>query len=243
MNGFRYLYLPLFILLTTPVAGQSVENDVSTWSWIKNKASEMTATTAEKSETVIRKTKKGSLTALAYLNKNYGIAKDGTVVWTKETYNQFNSDHPEVAANIQSFAAYTSETGQFAYEKTKDGALVAYEVSSDGVKTAVSWTDEKIEKLPEVTACGIAEYDVLGGIAIGTLGTALAAGTTTATTTSAVVFVAPTMFGWMTVGTAATTTIVSTPVIAIGVTAAAVAGATLYATAKGLCYAQNKETD
>ena len=41
---------------------------------------------------------------------------------------------------------------------------------------------KKISKVPEITACDIANYDFAGGVAVGTLTTAMAAGTTTTTT-------------------------------------------------------------
>lgn len=241
MISLRYSVLTFFLFLAVPAVSSPAEDDKPVWSWIKNKAEEIKDATTEKSYNVLDKTKANASITMSYLNEQYGIAKDGTAVWTKEKYDKFGNDYPDIAANMQSFISYTSEKGTFALEKTKDGATVAYQVSSDGMKTAASWSKEKVEELPEVTACGISEYDLFGGVAIGTLATALAAGTSTAATTTTVVYVTPTIFGWMTAATATATSVVSTPVVAVGVTATAVAGATLYATAKGVCWHQNNQ--
>jgi len=53
--------------------------------------------------------------------------------------------------------------------------------------------------------------------------------------------VAPSIFGWVPIAATTATSIVSTPAVALGVTATAIAGATVYATSKGLCYLQNKD--
>ena len=242
MISLRYSFLSFFLFLAAPAFSQPAEDDRPVWSWIKNKAEEIKGITTEKSHSVLDKTKTNASITMSYLSARYEVAKDGTAIWTKEKYDQFSSDYPDIAANMHSFSSYTSQKGKFALEKTKDGATVAYQVSSDGIKTAASWSKEKIEELPQITACGISEYDLLGGVAIGTLATALTAGTSTAATTTTVVYLTPTIFGWMTAATATATSVVSTPVVAVGVTATAVAGATLYATAKGVCWHQNSQS-
>ena len=202
----------------------------SFWSWVKDKANEISSTATEKASD-----------ASSYISKSYYEAVDGSVAWTKETYNDFSTDYPEIATNIESFASSTSEYSNYAYEKTKDGALVAYEVTADGTKTAVDWTSEKISKVPEITACDIAEYDFTGGVAIGTLTTALAAGTTTSTTYTTVMAIVPTIFGPALLPVFTSVSAIAVPAIATGVTATALVGATLYATSKGVCYYQSEK--
>ena len=146
----------LYIASTSAVSAEA-ENP-SFWSWVKDKANEISSTATEKASD-----------ASSYISKSYYEAVDGSVAWTKETYNDFSTDYPEIATNIESFASSTSEYSNYAYEKTKDGALVAYEVTADGTKTAVDWTSKKISKVPEITACDIANYDFAGGVAVGTL--------------------------------------------------------------------------
>jgi hypothetical protein len=218
------LCIMLYIGSTSAVFAEA-ENP-SFWSWVKDKATEISSTATEKASD-----------ASSYISKSYYEAVDGSVAWTKETYNDFSTDYPEIATNIESFASSTSEYSNYAYEKTKDGALVAYEVTADGTKTAVDWTSEKISKVPEITACDIANYDFAGGVAVGTLTTAMAAGTTTTTTSATLLAVTPSAF----VPVFTSISVVAVPAIAIGVTATALAGATVYATSKGVCYYQSKK--
>ena len=213
-------------------AASAETENLSFWSWVKDKANEISSTATEKASD-----------ASSYISKSYYEAVDGSVAWTKETYNDFSTDYPEIATNIESFASSTSEYSNYAYEKTKDGALVAYEVTADGTKTAVDWTSEKISKVPEITACDIADYDFLGGAAIGTLGTSLTAASGTSLTATSIAAYTPTILGPMLAGTVQTLTIVAVPAIAVGVTATALAGATVYATSKGVCYYQSKTGD
>ena len=225
------LCIMLYIASTSAVSAEA-ENP-SFWSWVKDKANEISSTATEKASD-----------ASSYISKSYYEAVDGSVAWTKETYNDFSTDYPEIATNIESFASSTSEYSNYAYEKTKDGALVAYEVTADGAKTAVEWTSEKVSKVPEITACDIADYDFAGGVAVGTLGTALTASSGTAATTTTIAAYTPTIFGPMLIGTMATASAVAIPAIATGVTATALVGATVYATSKGVCYFQSKtDTD
>ena len=224
------LCIMLYIGSTSAVFAEA-ENP-SFWSWVKDKANEISSTATEKASD-----------ASSYISKSYYEAVDGSVAWTKETYNDFSTDYPEIATNIESFASSTSEYSNYAYEKTKDGALVAYEVTADGTKTAVDWTSEKISKVPEITACDIADYDFLGGAAIGTLGTSLTAASGTSLTATSIAAYTPTILGPMLAGTVQTLTIVAVPAIAVGVTATALAGATVYATSKGVCYYRSKTGD
>ena len=120
----------LYIASTSAVSAEA-ENP-SFWSWVKDKANEISSTATEKASD-----------ASSYISKSYYEAVNGSVAWTKETYNDFSTDYPEIATNIESFALSTSEYSNYAYEKTKDGALVAYEVTADGTKTAVDWTSKK----------------------------------------------------------------------------------------------------
>ena len=210
-------------------ASAETENP-SFWSWVKDKANEISSTATEKASD-----------ASNYISKSYYKAVDGSVAWTKETYNDFSTDYPEIATNIESFASSTSEFSNYAYEKTKDGALVAYEVTADGTKTAVNWTSEKVSKVPEITACDIADYDFAGGVAVGTLGTALTASSGVAVTGTTIAAYTPTILGPMLAGTMTTVSAVAVPAIATGVTATALVGATVYATSKGVCYFQSEK--
>ena len=90
-------------------------------------------------------------------------------------------------------------------------------------------------------ACDIAGYDFLGGAAIGTLGTALAAGVSTTTTVVEVWAITSTLFS-TSASLLSSISVVAVPAIAVGVTATALVGATVYATSKGICYYQ-KNTD
>ena len=164
----KKISLCIMLYIGSISAASAETENPSFWSWVKDKANEISSTATEKASD-----------ASSYISKSYYEAVDGSVAWTKETYNDFSTDYPEIATNIESFASSTSEYSNYAYEKTKDGALVAYEVTADGTKTAVDWTSEKISKVPEITACDIANYDFAGGVAVGTLTTAMAAGTTT----------------------------------------------------------------
>ena len=188
-------------------------------------------------------TKEGAASAASYVGDSFIIATNVAANWTDEQYKEFSSNHPEIAANIDGFGAYVADNNEVLIEKTKDGALVAYEVVSDGTKTAIDWSSDRLDQVQQITACDIADYDMLGGVALGTLGTSMIAGASTATT--ATVFVTtlavPTSSGLLALGSGITgvvVNVVSAPAVATGVTVAAVAGATVYATAKGLCYFQ-----
>jgi len=61
----------------------------SFWLWAKDKANEITSTAKEKASD-----------ASSYISKSYYEAVDGSVAWTKETYNDFSTDYPEIATNI-----------------------------------------------------------------------------------------------------------------------------------------------
>ena len=228
----KKISLCIMLYIGSISAASAETENPSFWSWVKDKANEISSTATEKASD-----------ASSYISKSYYEAVDGSVAWTKETYNDFSTDYPEIATNIESFASSTSEYSNYAYEKTKDGALVAYEVTADGTKTAVDWTSEKISKVPEITACDIADYDFLGGAAIGTLGTSLTAASGTSLTATSIAAYTPTILGPMLAGTVQTLTIVAVPAIAVGVTATALAGATVYATSKGVCYYQSKTGD
>ena len=144
----KKISLCIMLYIGSISAASAETENPSFWSWVKDKANEISSTATEKASD-----------ASSYISKSYYEAVDGSVAWTKETYNDFSTDYPEIATNIESFASSTSEYSNYAYEKTKDGALVAYEVTADGTKTAVDWTSEKISKVPEITACDIADYD------------------------------------------------------------------------------------
>ena len=239
MNIIKLSYLIILIAIASPAISQSEEKSESVWSWIKKKSSEMTDSAVETGGAIIDKTKQGTSSTTNYIGKSYSKAKDGSIAWTKETYNDFSNDYPDISEKIDSFALSTAEAGELVFKKTKDGSLVAYETAADGSKTAVSWTQDKLSKVTEITACDIADYDFLGGAAIGTLGTAITAGASTTTATVATVAVAPTIFGWVPMGViGVVTSVVAVPAVAVGVTATALAGATVYATSKGICYYQ-----
>jgi len=228
----KKISLCIMLYIGSISAASAETENLSFWSWVKDKANEISSTATEKASD-----------ASSYISKSYYEAVDGSVAWTKETYNDFSTDYPEIATNIESFASSTSEYSNYAYEKTKDGALVAYEVTADGTKTAVDWTSEKISKVPEIKACDIAEYDFTGGVAVGTVTTAIAAGTTTTTTYTTVLAVLPTVFGPALVPVLTPISAIAVPAIATGVTVTALAGATVYATSKGVCYYQSKKGD
>ena len=239
MNIIKLSYLIILISIASPAISQSEEKSESVWSWIKNKSNELVDSTAETSGAMVEKTQEGTSSATNYISKRYAKAKDGSIAWTKESYIDFSNDYPDISKKIEAFALSSASAGELVFEKTTDGSLVAYTAAADGKKAAVSWTQDKLSKVPEITACDIAEYDFLGGAAIGTLGTAITAGASTTTTTVVAVGVAPTIFGWVPMGVlSAATSVVSVPAVAIGVTATALAGATVYATSKGICYYQ-----
>ena len=213
------------------------------WSRMRGEVGAVASKTGELGVNLIDASKLHAATATDFVTSKYSLTKDSVSLWSEERYADFSSEYPEIAANIDMFSAQVTGASEFVFEKSVDGALTAYEISANGVKSAITWTDDKVAGLPEITACGISELDTLGGIAIGTFGTALAAGSSTAATTSTIITVVPTTFGWMSTGAATITSIVSTPAVAVGVTAAALAGTTVYATSKGLCYWQNKSVE
>lgn len=236
---FTRLILPFILMfLISPLVVFAEEQ--SGWTKLINKAQEIASKASDAGKEALQSSKEGLSETSSFISEKYTSTKDGVASWSIEKYSSFAVEHPEVATNIEKFSSKASDTSNLVFEKAKGGAIKAYEVSADGSRNAVIWTQSKVNQLPEVTACGISELDMLGGVAIGTLGTALAAGTTTTTTTTAIVAVTPTMFGWVPIATSAVTSVVATPAVAIGVTATAIAGATVYATSKGLCYYQNK---
>ena len=192
-------------------------------------------------------TKEGVAAAASYVGDSFILATDVAANWTDEQYKEFSSNHPEIAANIDGFGAYVADNSDVLFEKTKDGALVAYEVASDGTKTAIDWSSDRVDQVQQITACDIADYNMLGGVALGTLGTSMIAGASTAATTTVFVttLAVPTSSGLLALGSGVTgvvVTVVSAPAVAIGVTVAAATGATVYATAKGLCYFNDEKT-
>ena len=215
----------------------------SGWNKVKSSAADLTAKSLDIGANLLDKSKQKAGGAAAYIADKYSITRDGVSSWSAEKYNSFAVEYPDIAANIESFSVSAAKTSDYVFEKSKDGVVTAYQMSASGVKTAVDWTDQKLDDLPEITACGIAELDTLGGVAIGTVGTALAAGSTTTTTTATTVMVAPSLFGWVPIAASTVTSVVATPAVAVGVTATAIAGATVYATSKGLCYWQNKDEE
>ena len=238
----NYLYILKPVVLVTLFFIQPVlAEETSQWDKIKSGAADFTAKSLDIGSQLFDQSKQSTEGAVAYISEKYSTTKNGMSSWSTEKYNSFESEYPEIASNIETFAGKAGQTSEYIYEKTVDGAVTAYQISASGVKTAVEWTDSKIDDLPELTACGIAELDTLGGVAIGTVGTALVAGSSTTTATATTVMVAPSIFGWVPIAATTATSIVSTPAVALGVTATAIAGATVYATSKGLCYLQNKD--
>lgn len=236
LNVFKQVFLVTFLLVQPVLAEEE-----SQWDKIKSGAADLTTKSLDIGSQLLDQSRQGVGGAAAYISQKYSTTKSGMSSWSVEKYNSFASEYPEIASNIEAFAGKATQTSEYIYEKSVDGVVTAYQVSASGVKTAVEWTDSKIDELPEITACGIAELDTLGGVAIGTVGTALVAGSSTTTATATTVMVAPSMFGWVPVAATTATSIVSTPAVAVGVTATAIAGATVYATSKGLCYLQNKD--
>ena len=190
----------------------------------------------------------GAAAAAGYVGDNFVIAQDVVTNWTAGQYAEFSSNHPEIAENMESFGNYITESSHVFFETSKDGALIAYEYASDGTKEAVDWTSDRIGQIEQLSACDIAEYNLLGGVAIGSLGTAaIATASTTATTLLVVETVAiPTAYGLTTIASGlagAVTSVASAPAVPVAVTAAAVVGATVYVTSKGLCYLSDENAD
>jgi hypothetical protein len=208
------------------------------WQTTKDGTSTLWETTKGSAMVVFSATKDGAAAAASYAGDKFIIAEEVSSAWTKEQFDEFQSNHPKIVSNINDLGAYLDEAGGIILEKGKGEAVIAYEYTSDGAKAAVDWSTDRLEKLPKLTACGVAEYDLLGGVAIGTLGTSIAAGTATSTVVALIPgILAHGFVGYVPVAVA----VVSYPVIATGVTVTALAGATVYATANGICYFSDKE--
>jgi hypothetical protein len=262
MNKIAYiLTLTAGTAFAVAASSEEASENASVWSTFKSNTKEnagnLWEATKERSGTVWEATKAGTVTAFdatkegaaaaaSYVGDRFIIGTDVAANWTDEQFKEFSSNHPEIAANIDGFGAYVAGNREVLFKKAKDGTLVAYDVASDGTKTAIDWTSDRVDQIQQITACDIADYDMLGGVALGTLGTSMIAGASTAAATTVYVttIAVPTSSGLLVLGsgvTGAVSAVVSAPAVAIGVTVAAAAGATVYATAKGLCYFKDEE--
>jgi hypothetical protein len=152
MKIIKYLYLVILIATASPASSQSETEGHSVWLWVKNKASEVSSSIVENSETIIDTAKGGAFSASTYIGESYIDAMDE-------------------------------------------------------YKIALLWTQEKINKIPEITDCNIRGSNFVG----------------------AVIFHG--------------TVIVVTNGFSITTTVAALTGATIYATYKGICYFQVNSKD
>ncbi len=217
-------------------AAISEETNENTSIWLRLKSG-----TVEGAATIFEATKDGATASASYVGDKFVIARDVTAEWTSDQYDEFRSNHPEIASNIDDFTGYVGETGGMVFEKGKDGIAVAYEVTSNGTKTSIEWSRDRIDQLPVINACTIANYDLLGGIAIGTFGTAMSAGTSTLAVVEISTAYIATSSGLIPIAASSVAGVVSVPAIATGVAVAAAAGATVYVTAKGVCYLTTDE--
>lgn len=232
------LIFPMLILgsLGTAAIGQETDESPSIWSRIQSQAAEIGSDTKDSAISLFDATKEGAVAASEYVGDRFVVAKEVAAEWTSDQYLSFRSNHPEIASSIDDFISSAGEAGSVVIEKGADGVAVAYEIASDGAKTTMDWTADQLDQLPEIDACTIADYDLLGGVAIGTAGTALAAGATSTTVVQISTLGILTSSGVVPVAGSVVAGTVSAPAIATGVTAAAIVGATIYATSKGICY-------
>lgn len=244
-------FFVLFSIFSLPAHAEEVHNSEagmleSFIDWATESKSASSAAAADWIEeiwgetvTIFGSSKEEVAAAANFVGDRFIITKDITSKWSADQFDTFLKNHPSIAETLEATTSAIAQSGDYVIEKAEDGGIFITEVTADGAATAVEWTQEKINTLPEVTACDVAEYDFLGGLAIGTLGTSLLAAPST---TAVAVYVVEHATVWSSLGafgstmTTGTTAIVSTPAVATGLTVAALSGATVYATAKGLCY-------
>ena len=99
MKLVKSLYLIALIAMASPAASQSEIDVNSVWSWIKNKANNVSDSTFENSWAILDATKEGAYSASTYISESYTEAMGGSkmaLLWTKETIGKI----PKITAQV-----------------------------------------------------------------------------------------------------------------------------------------------